>query len=244
MRFKKRWLLLGTLVLFGAVAVGFVVWASTPVGEPMPRARGALESDGAVTIETDRWLVFRPAGRGPRTGFVFYPGARVPAGAYAPMARRVAGAGYLAVVAPMPLNLALLDPGEAAEVMEAYPRVEHWVVGGHSLGGVAASGFAHGNPEAAGGLVLLASYPQESDDLSGREDLAVASVYGTRDGLTTVQDVERSRRFLPEDTAFVAVEGGNHAGFGWYGSQPGDGEADIPREEQQAQTAAAILDVL
>ena len=70
------------------------------------------------------------------------------------------------------------------------------------------------------------------------------SIFGTLDGLTTVNDIEESRVRLPADAAFVAVEGGNHAYFGWYGDQRGDNPATIAREQQQQivveGTAAAI----
>jgi len=38
---------------------------------------------------------------------------------------------------------------------------------------------------------------------------------------------------MPQNTRYVKIEGGNHAQFGWYGSQRGDNEARITREEQQ-----------
>ena len=72
----------------------------------------------------------------------------------------------------------------------------------------------------------------------------VTSVYGTRDGLAAEGDIRGSAGLLPRDARFVAVEGGNHGGFAWYGPQPGDEAAVITREEQQAQTVAAILDAL
>ena len=42
----------------------------------------------------------------------------------------------------------------------------------------------------------------------------------------------------------MEIEGGNHAQFGWYGEQAGDGEATISPAEQQDQTVAATLAVL
>jgi len=39
----------------------------------------------------------------------------------------------------------------------------------------------------------------------------------------------------------VVIKGGNHAQFGWYGPQPGDGVATISREEQQAQIVEATV---
>ena len=41
--------------------------------------------------------------------------------------------------------------------------------------------------------------------------------------------------------SLVVIEGGNHAGFGHYGPQAGDGVASIDREEQQRQTAETVL---
>jgi hypothetical protein len=40
------------------------------------------------------------------------------------------------------------------------------------------------------------------------------------------------------------IAGANHAQFGYYGMQLGDSSATISREEQQRQTAVAILTFL
>ena len=89
----------------------------------------------------------------------------------------------------------------------------------------------------------MASYPATGADLSGR-DLAVTSVYGTRDGLATEDKNDVSRPLLPSGTQCVAIEGGNHAQSGWHGPQSGGDEATISREEQQAQVVAATLQLL
>jgi dienelactone hydrolase len=239
-RLQRWWWLLLLLPILGLAA--FLIWAGAGP-EPMPEALAALEPDGRVQVETEPWLVFRPADQDPSTGLVLYPGGRVDPRAYAPAARALAEEGYLVVIAPMPLNLAVLAPGRAAEVMAAFPGIESWAVGGHSLGGAMAANFAHGNPAAARGLVLWGAYPAAGDDLSGRQ-LAVSSIYGTRDGLATPEEIDASRPTLPPDTAWTAIEGGNHAQFGWYGPQPGDGQATISREEQGAQIVAATLGLL
>jgi pimeloyl-ACP methyl ester carboxylesterase len=209
----------------------------------MPEALAALESDARVHVETAPWLVFRPANQDPSVGLVLYPGGRVDPRAYAPTARALAEEGHLVVIVPMPLNLAFFAPGRAAEVMAAFPGIESWALGGHSLGGAMAANYAHGNPEAVRGLLLWAAYPGASDDLSDYQ-LAASSIYGTRDGLATPDKIDASRPLLPPDTGWTAVEGGNHAQFGWYGPQPGDDEATISREKQQAQIVAATLGLL
>jgi Alpha/beta hydrolase family len=237
---KRWWWLLPLVVILAAG--GFVLWASA-VPDPLPEALAALEADARLRVETEPWLTFRPAGEEPTTGLILYPGGRVDPRAYAPAARALAEAGFLVVIPPMPLNLAVFAPDRAAEVMAAFPQVKRWAVGGHSLGGAMAARFAYQHPDAVQGLALWAAYPAASDDLSGR-DLAVVSIYGTRDGLATGDKIEASRPLLPADTRWVAIEGGNHAQFGWYGPQAGDNEAAISREAQQEQVVAATVVLL
>ncbi len=232
------------IVLIIAIAsVGFVVWASNPA-QPMQEAIAALESDTDVSVNSENWIVFTPINAEPTTGIIFYPGGLVDARAYAPTMHEIAQRGdYLAVIVPMPLNLAVFGIGRASEVIAAYPSIEHWVIAGHSLGGAMAANFVRSNPDAVDGISLWASYPASSDDLS-LLDVIVYSVYGTNDGLASVEDVENGRALLPENASYIAIEGGNHAQFGWYGDQNGDNPATITRETQQLQLIDSMLDLL
>ena len=90
---------------------------------------------------------------------------------------------------------------------------------------------------------LLAAYPEKQIDLSERE-LAVATIYGDRDGLATVQEIEASFSRLPAHARTILIAGGNHAQFGWYGPQAGDLAARISRHEQQDQVLAAVMRVI
>jgi pimeloyl-ACP methyl ester carboxylesterase len=221
---------------------GFVIWAQTTPA-PMPQALSALESDSLVQVTTDRWLIFSPVSQAPSTGLILYPGGRVNPRSYAPTARAIAEEGYLVIIVPMPLNLAVFASNAAAEVIVAYPEISHWAMGGHSLGGAMAARFAYGHPTEVQGLLLWAAYPDGSNDLSGRQ-LPVTSIYGTLDGLATTEKIAASRALLPATTEWVAIEGGNHAQFGWYGPQSGDNPATISREEQQRQIVEATLELL
>lgn len=225
---KKRTIIVVVLVAVVLIIGSFLTWALTPRG-PMDEAADALKSDQEVTVDvSSNRLVFEPNNQDHETGFVIYPGARVDFRSYAPTARDIAAGGFLVVVEKMPLNLAVFGQNAAAEVIDEYPDVKRWAVGGHSLGGVMAARFAA--EEGVNGLVLWASYPDQ--DISNK-NISVISIYGSRDGLTTVEDVEGRADKLPSDTEFVKIEGGNHAQFGWYGDQRGDEEATITREEQQ-----------
>jgi hypothetical protein len=230
-------------VAFTLLAIGGLLFWSLQQHRPMPEALAALASDTETGVEAGRWLLFRPLGRAPRTGLILYPGGFVDPRAYAPPARAIAAEGYLVTIVPMPLNLAILGSNQAADVTSAFPEIEHWAVGGHSLGGAMAARYAYRFSSTVEGLVLWAAYPAAGDDLSARE-MAVASIYGTLDGLATPTKIDASRTLLPPDTRWKAIEGGNHAQFGWYGSQSGDHPATISRISQQAQIVRATVDLL
>ena len=237
-----RWLALslGILLILGAAA--FVIWGLNPA-PPMDEALAAMASTETVSVQTEPWLVFQPAQVAPTTGLIFYPGGHVDMRAYAHAAHKIAENGYLVVIVPMPLNLAVFGVGKAKDVMSAFPDIQKWVIAGHSLGGSMAANFADSHPGSLDGIILWASYPAKSDDLSN-QDIDSLSIYATRDGLSTLSKIQASEPLLPRDTRWVAIEGGNHAQFGWYGPQSGDNQATISHLEQQEQIVQATLDFL
>jgi hypothetical protein len=226
--------LLLILILVGATA--FFILNSR--NRARPEALSALQSDEVVQISTPAatdWLVFTPSDQQSDTGFIIYPGGFVDARAYAPVAREIAEAGFTVVLDPMPLNLAVLDYGSADRIISAFPEINSWAIGGHSLGGAMAAQFAAGNPMAVDGLALWGSYPAENIDLS-QVPLEVVSIFGDSDGVASLDTITQSAAQLPPNAVFVAIPGGNHTQFGWYGEglQRGDNPAGISREEQQA----------
>ena len=180
-----------------------------------------------------------PTEMSPTRGFIFYPGALVDPRAYANILAPIAAADYFVTILKTPFDLPITDISAAAAVIDSHPAISWWAVGGHSLGGVAASTFAAGNPSAVAGLVLWGSYPVA--DLSSIGQVSVISVSGTEDGLTTPGDVAASMAKLPPTTTFVAVDGSVHAYFGDYGEQAGDGTPKISRGEAQAKIVNATL---
>jgi pimeloyl-ACP methyl ester carboxylesterase len=240
---RKIKIILSILIIIPlAVLAGFLIWAYTPLG-PMSEALLALQSNGNANVSTNNWIVFQPSNMSTSTGFILYPGARIDPRSYAPAARTLAEEGFLVVIVPMPFNLAVFGVDLANGVIQAYPNIQAWAIGGHSLGGAMVASFAHKYPGAVKGIVLWASYPASTDNLSAQAIQAV-SIYGTRDGLTSLMDINASRALLPASTSYVEIFGGNHAQFGWYGPQPGDNEAMISREVQQAQVINATLALL
>ena len=175
------------------------------------------------------------------TGLIFYPGARVDSRAYAHLLRPLASAGYLVVVVKEPFGLGLINSNAAERVLEVHPEITRWAVGGHSLGGVAASSFADSHAPRVQALVLYAAYP--AGKLS-RTDLKVLSVSGSADGLATPDKVAASRPDLPARAQFVVVKGGVHAFFGDYGPQQGDGTPRVSRAAAQSQIVRATKTLL
>ncbi|RPH55504.1 MAG: alpha/beta hydrolase [Chloroflexi bacterium] len=225
-------IMLLALLLLGAG--GFVLWAETPA-RPRQAALAALQSDDKVTVtETGKHITFEPSNVQPSTGFIFYPGGRVDYRAYAPILRQIAEQGYFVALVPVRLNLAFFDVNAAEPVLADFPQIEHWAIGGHSLGGVAASLFAGTHPQIEG-IVYWASYP--ADDQLKNSGIKMMSIYASNDGLATGEKIEASKANLPTDTLFLAIQGGNHAQFGDYGPQGGDNLASIPAESQWQQVA-------
>lgn len=235
---------LPALVICLALTIG-LGWARPFAATPV--ALAALRSGDDVQI-SDRvtWYEMTKIARNakgqqvkPTVGLVFIPGARVDPRAYANLLRPVVEAGYLVAVVKPSLDLALPNSTQPDAVIENHPEIRYWAVGGHSLGGVAASSYADNHPVT--GLLLYASFPASQ---LARNDLITTSVSGTADALATPEDIAAAKPELPEATRYVVVEGGSHAYFGDYGDQPGDGTPTISREDAQAQIRQATIELL
>lgn len=202
---------------------------------PMPEAFQALEGNDRVQVQDSAEAIhFQPLEPSDR-GFIFYPGANVDPVSYSPMALELAEQGIVSVIAKFPLDIAFAAPNRADSIRASLPSVNIWAIGGHSLGGVVAGQYflKQLTGDALDGLVLVAAYPDKSTNLS-ETGVNVLSVYATEDQLTTLSAISETQYLLPADTEYVEIVGGNHAQFGWYGEQSGDGVALIGREEQQA----------
>ena len=221
----------GTLLLFGVVLVYVSIHYSADA-----EALAVLKNPEGMAVEVIDGGYFLD-GPGEAAALAFYPGAKVDAEAYLPLLQSLAAQGIDCFLLKMPLRLALLKSDAAGTVINRYPY-DKWLVAGHSMGGVAAAGFAAGNEKSVDGVVLLASYPVKKLG----DTTALLSVRGTEDKVLNIEDYENSRPNFPAKAKELVIRGGNHAQFGNYGEQSGDGTAGISRKEQQAQTVKAILE--
>ena len=204
-------------------------------------AIAAFASTENITVSTldNGSVVFEP--QGATTGFIFYPGGKVDHNAYQPLMAELAREGVLCVLVKMPFRLAVLDVNAADGIQEQYPEIEHWYIGGHSLGGSMAASYLSDHADEYEGLVLLGAY--STADLSDT-DLDVLSVYGSEDKVMNREKYEENKSNLPTDFSELVIEGGCHAYFGMYGAQDGDGTPTIGNHDQIRITAESIIELM
>lgn len=227
------------LLIFGVVTTaGFLIWTQAARYQPFAEASALITPE---VKSPQGWYVFRSAVPTDR-GFIFYPGGLVDAAAYAPLMKAIAAQGITAIITPMPLDLAVFSTNQANDVIAAFPEIKTWVIGGHSLGGSMAAQYVKDNPAKVQGVVFMAAYPADNVDLS-QLPIKFVTLYGTYDGVARKVFQDAQQR-LPPDAQLITLDGGNHAQFGNYGPQAGDGTATMSRQEQQAKTVEAIVALL
>ena len=190
----------------------------------------------SVTETACGWLFDGP---GEDTALIFYPGAKVEAEAYAPLLRSLAEQGVDVCLMKLPFRLALLGGSAARRAIEAHDY-EKWYIGGHSLGGVVAASYAAKHADTVAGVILLAAYPIKQIP----DPLMELLLVGSEDRVINRKRLEASTSLAPESFVEHIIEGGNHAQFGSYGPQKGDGIATITPTEQLRETVGVILQTL
>lgn len=238
-RIKK---ILGIIIIGLLIMVGLFLLYVHDDYDADKVALEALESDEVVRVTGEDPLYFSLKNKKTeKTGIIFYPGGKVEYESYAPLMRRLSEQGIAVFLVEVPFGLAVFETAAAENVMADYPEITNWYVAGHSLGGAMAAVYAGEHFETVDGLILLASY--STADLTG-SDMAVLSIYGSEDEVLNLDKVAESRQLMPAAYEEIVIAGGNHAQFGNYGDQDGDGEAGISAKEQQKQTVEAIVHFL
>ena len=201
-------------------------------------AQKALQGNQYVEVkETEEYYVFttglnntsmvRP---GEEQGIIFYPGGKVDEVAYAPLLLELAEQGYEVYLVKMPAKLAIFGMNAAEDIIKEAEHIKGWTMMGHSLGGAMAASFSASHDAEIDQLVLLAAYSTEN---LKEKEIEVFSFYGTEDKVLNMEKYKEYYSNLPDDVVEEVIEGGNHANYGHYGAQDGDGKATITREEQQ-----------
>lgn len=233
------WWVLGVLAL---LIVGVLFWANSVMMGDRTASLEVWNDPEIVVTSTDHSIVLSPAENASGVGLVFIPGARVDPYAYMyKLSGIVDETGATVVITRPTLNLAFFDARPLSALTVDAPEVNEWFVGGHSLGGVRACQLVDA-PDAAAqgvvGLVLFGSYC--ANDLSD-SGLKALSISGSEDGLSTPEKIASAAHLLPDNAVFVQIEGANHASFGDYGAQPGDGEATIDSEQMRKEITQVLV---
>lgn len=197
-----------------------------------------MQSDATVTVlDTEYgWLFDGPS---EDTALVFYPGAKVEEESYAPLLHSLAENGIDVCMVKMPFRLACLDGDAASEVLNAH-NYSNWFIGGHSLGGLMAADYASDHAGDFSGVILLGAYPIE--DIP--DPLSEILIVGSEDHVVNWKKIESGRAYAPSDYVEYVINGGNHAQFGSYGHQRGDGIATVSAGEQVSETVNVIVNNL
>ena len=230
----RKWkfrILVPILAVIDAVLIAFLFWTSDyyHAGET---AQAAMHTDDIVSVEKTNggWLFDGPSDD---EMLIFYPGAKVEETAYAPLLHRLAEKDMDVYLVKMPLHLAFFGINAADKAAKTW-SYDRYYIGGHSLGGAMAASYAAGHENAIAGEILLAAYPTKKTPVN------TLLVFGSEDGVLNMSNVEKSQDLVTGVYKKCEISGGNHAQFGDYGEQAGDGTAAIAMQEQLDQTLQAI----
>ena len=232
---RKKTLLLIPVSAIVVLCIAFLIYTGQYY-HAEESACTALESDESVIVTQKKYGWFFD-GPSETDALIFYPGGKVEETAYAPLLRRLAGQGMDICLVRMPFRLAVLGASKADQVM-AQHDYEHWYIGGHSLGGAMAASYAATHSLQLSGVFMLAAYPTKPL----ADNMKALIIYGSEDGVLNRSKLEEAIRYLPDSGEVYVIEGGNHAQFGNYGIQSGDGNAVISPKEQQQRTVEWILE--
>lgn len=158
--------------------------------------------------------------------------------AYAPLLKQIASQEADVFLVAMPLHMAFFGLNKADKIRASY-HYQNWYMSGHSLGAAMAAMYSANHLKDYRGLIMLAGYPTK--DLHAA-NFSVLSIYGSKDG--NAKMLQKNPQYLPNDYTKQVIRGGNHAQFGNYGLQIGDGQATISRKAQQLATAQAVRQYL
>ena len=151
-RTKSRWkkIVLGLGLFLVILVIGLTIFIKNSTYQATD---SALKISQSATQEKN--YDYYTNGQKNDTALIFYPGALVAPASYSEWAQEVATKGYDVYVVHFPLNLAVLAPNAAEQIIKDHPQ-QNFVLAGHSLGGVMASRFVAENEQRIKGMIYLA----------------------------------------------------------------------------------------
>lgn len=228
---KKRPLkviLVSLLSLIAIMLLGFYMY-TLDYSKSDDSVKALIATSNNISVDKNITAISSAIKTDENIGLIFYPGGKVESSAYIPLLEKISQQGINCFLVEMPLNLAIFDLDAATSVIENHPEIDRWYLAGHSLGGAMASSYVKDNYKRLDGLILLAAYPLNDAPID------TICIYGSYDSV-----LDQTK--LDGVTNKFEISGGNHAYFGNYGAQKGDGVATITREEQQDMALNKIME--
>ena len=237
----KLWMKISVPVLFTLVVnfIGFLVYFHIYY-HATNEVKNYLKDDNEVKVYSkSNYYLFDNISNNTQV-LIFYGGAKVEEKSYAPMLNKIAHQGYDVFLTKMPLRFPLFGVGKANSIYKANNTYTDVYLMGHSLGGVCASMVLEKTNLDYKGIIFLASYPNKPLD----NKYKALSIYGSEDQVLNLKEYNDNLSNFPTGYSQKIIEGGNHAYFGYYGNQKGDGKALITREQQIDITVNYVVDFL
>ncbi len=231
MRVKKtvKFITIFLIMLIIATLIGFFIYVSQYY-KADDSIIDTINSNHSIEYH-DNYVVLGPSEQTDEA-LIFYPGGKVEYLAYYPLLEKLSQKGVTCILVKMPFNLAVFNTNAADKIINDFPEIEEWYIGGHSLGGAMASSYASEHKDKIDGVILLGAYIY--GDYSKDKTI---TIYGENDNI-----LDRSKVNYSENV--YVIEGGNHGQFGNYGQQKGDGISAITSEEQQDKSVEYIFEFI
>ena len=226
--------IISILLLFILLIIALVIYSRGSY-QPLDEMEDSISSLDLTNVEIYEDMdEVRYTVPNPIKQIVFIPGGLVEPQSYNYLAASLAAEGYNVTIAKLLFNLAILTPNYAKRFLSE--DLDNVVIG-HSLGGVVGSLLASGN-SLVDEVVLLGSYPIK--DLTDKKVMIITAEFDL--GMDE-ESFNKSLKYLSDETIYN-IEDGNHAQFGWYGPQKGDGDALIDTLTQQNIVVTKILEFI
>ncbi|MDV2683710.1 alpha/beta hydrolase [Alkalihalophilus lindianensis] len=236
MSLRKHWWkwLIGIMILLASILYSYLqpYQASNEANEKR------ISTEQVLIEDTPNWISFSPTNSIIAT-IIFYPGGLVEPESYSPLTHSLAEENIRSYIVKMPVNLAVLGGNRASKLVNEIGS-EPVFIGGHSLGGVMASRFAAENEDIVDGVFFLASYPDKKGSLD-TSSLPSLSITASNDEVLNQEAYMNAKSFWGDNHTEIMIEGGNHAQFGSYGEQGGDGMATISTDDQMTEVHTILL---
>lgn len=238
-RMKKQTILkyISFTIIFGLLLSSICTFTYLGISyKPKEDALNALKGNDKVKVSSIKNGYYFD-GEGIDTAFIFYPGAKVQCEAYSPIMLKLAENGIDCFLTDMPFNFALFGENRCESFLNTY-NYNNWIIGGHSMGGLVSANYVSKHIDKIKGLILFAAYPSKPI----ANNINLLSIYGSEDKCLEKDTYEKDKVNWPINFLEYIIPGGNHAQFGDYGNQRGDGVASISKYEQWDITTNKILE--